>query len=545
MSDKIRDDESCFGFHSEYYVYYTRMRKICYGNEGWNGEAGACRGYMRYAKYGDEIYFLPDKAGNHIIKCNPMEKKLGVIPLNTKEKFGFFDAYIAVNRRGYFLYNRQSITLFGFEGQEIYTYRLWQKSGNRQSECIYIYDSIVTYSKTGETGIRSEILWIDMITGESGCLWRSQKGDSYFDRMLRQGYEEERGMELPFFPAPSNVGDVTCEFLYRNKNRVVAGYQRGKAGNWISYIVNIDLVTGKYSILDSFAVGDAKYTLPTENERGIFSFDMLDDTMWVKVEGRDIRLVHTDIQRISQLQGRYVVEWKLHPCGGEYYYFNGSRAYIPGQGGLCRLDRAGGEEKIWGHLYATRRFYCFDNVCTIPLTYEPIQFCDLEGSLVYSLEEQKIEFVVEFADNFKEQPGEQAGGQVKEQSKGTGITLAEFRRNAPEAVGLRESLLSYRKSLENMWDYNAYVGILLGVGGSKHGDAACSNYAIGQGDNGNNTKRTLEAKGLTEVFEKYKGKRTDETILLSDVEDEIVVIAPEYKKIRKNFHEIMEGRIYG
>ena len=46
MSDKIRDDESCFGFHSEYYVYYTRMREKCYGNEGWNGEAEACRGYI-------------------------------------------------------------------------------------------------------------------------------------------------------------------------------------------------------------------------------------------------------------------------------------------------------------------------------------------------------------------------------------------------------------------------------------------------------------------------------------------------------------------
>lgn len=552
MSDKIRDDESCFGFHSEYYVNYKKENDYM---GDWEMEA--CKGYMRYANYGDEIYFLPEKAENHIIKCNPMEKKLGVIPLNAKEKVGSFDTYIAVNRRGCFLYNRQSITLFGFDGQEIYTYKLCQKKKNkfengkyRYAECIYIYDSIVTYSKTGETGICSEILWVDMITGESGCLWRSQRGDSYFDRMLQQSYEEEWGMKLPFFPSPSNVGDISCDFLYRNKNRVVAGYQRGKAGNRIFYIVNIDLVTGKYSILDSFAVGDAKYTLPKKDDKRIASFDMLDDTMWVKIEGMDIRLVHTDIQRISQLQGRYVVEWKLHPCDvypcdGEYYYFNGSRAYIPGQGGLCRLDRAGGEEKIWGHLYATRRFYCFDNVCTIPLTYEPIQFCDLEGSLVYSLEEQKIEFVVEFADNFKEQPGEQAGGQVKEQSKGTGITLAEFRRNAPEAVGLRESLLSYRKSLENMWDYNAYVGILLGVGGSKHGDAACSNYAIGQGDNGNNTKRTLEAKGLTEVFEKYKGKKIDETILLSDVEDEIVVIAPEYKKIRKNFHEIMEGRIYG
>lgn len=100
-------------------------------------------------------------------------------------------------------------------------------------------------------------------------------------------------------------------------------------------------------------------------------------------------------------------------------------------------------------------------------------------------------------------------------------------------TGHREELLAYRKNLPDSWDYNAYVGILLGVGGSKHGDAACMNFAIGQGDNGNNTKNTLEARGLMPVFEKYKGKKPDEAILLSDVEDEIVAIVPEYKQIRQ------------
>lgn len=123
-----------------------------------------------------------------------------------------------------------------------------------------------------------------------------------------------------------------------------------------------------------------------------------------------------------------------------------------------------------------------------------------------------------------------------------GLTLAEFRQNAPSMVGYREELLAFRKSLSNSWDYNAYVGILLGVGGSKHGDVACMNFAIGQGDNGNNVKKTLEAKGLMPLFEKYKGKKIDSATLLSDVENEILSIAPEYALIRQKLNGVLNGK---
>ena len=118
------------------------------------------------------------------------------------------------------------------------------------------------------------------------------------------------------------------------------------------------------------------------------------------------------------------------------------------------------------------------------------------------------------------------------------ISLLEFRQNASQALGFRDALLTYRKSLENSWDYNAFVGILLGVSGPKHGDDACQNYAIGQGDNGNHTRKTLEKKGLMPIFEKYKGKKIDPSIMLSDVENEIVSIVPEYAEIRQKLHEI-------
>ncbi len=120
------------------------------------------------------------------------------------------------------------------------------------------------------------------------------------------------------------------------------------------------------------------------------------------------------------------------------------------------------------------------------------------------------------------------------------LTLAEFRERAPSQTGFREQLLAYRKSLPHNWDYNAYVGILLGA--SERSAArltAQRNYAVGQGDNNKNTTYTIELRGLTAIYEKYRGKNISPSILLSDVEEEIVSAAPDYAEIRKNFHEIV------
>lgn len=96
------------------------------------------------------------------------------------------------------------------------------------------------------------------------------------------------------------------------------------------------------------------------------------------------------------------------------------------------------------------------------------------------------------------------------------------------------------KGLPNSWDYNAFVGILLGVGGPKPGDAACLNFAIGQSDNGNNTKKILAEKGLMDVFEKYRGKKVDSSITLVEVEEEIISIVPDFEQIRQAFHSIIK-----
>lgn len=119
------------------------------------------------------------------------------------------------------------------------------------------------------------------------------------------------------------------------------------------------------------------------------------------------------------------------------------------------------------------------------------------------------------------------------------VSLNKFRILAKEQTYLREDLLNYRNSLDNRWDYNTFVGILLAVRSSKHGDEVCKNFAIGQGDNNKSVIKNLEAKGLAELFEKYKGKYVDEDITVNQVEDEIISLVPEYAPIRKQFNKIV------
>ena len=117
------------------------------------------------------------------------------------------------------------------------------------------------------------------------------------------------------------------------------------------------------------------------------------------------------------------------------------------------------------------------------------------------------------------------------------IKLCDFRINAERFTGARDALISYRKSLDEKWDYNAFVGILLSVKGPKHGDIVCFNFAIGQGDNFKSTETRLTYWGLLDVFEKYRGKKYNREVTVCDVEDEIIQIAPALSEIRDFFDE--------
>lgn len=182
--------------------------------------------------------------------------------------------------------------------------------------------------------------------------------------------------------------------------------------------------------------------------------------------------------------------------------------------------------------------YCINCGEQLP---DSAKFCMSCGKRIEKLRDRKIEIELKESDcdNTVNNKIKETSADFRRINK---ETLKSFRKNAISNVGHRDDLLELRKSLSNFWDYNAYVGILLGVAGPKHGDIACKNYAIGQGDNGNNTKIVLTNRGLDSVFEKYKGKNIDDNIFLADVEDEIISIVPEFSSIREKFHGIIDNK---
>lgn len=608
--NNFNDNEDCFGFHSEYYIVPNWREQerppaeriiIHYHREE------ILRGYTKFSKYKENIYFLSTyysdfsvPNGIAILKFDSKEKRTTAMKLNTKEKY----QYIAVNRQGYFLYDKQTIALFGFDGREICQHKFGR---NIYMECIYIYDNKVIYSETKTT--ESKICCVDMLSKKVDILWETQKGDTRFDDTFKLSYKENWGSELQLFKTPSNVGNICCVFLYANRERVVAGYTRneGSRGH-ISYIINIEN-NGSWSLLDCFASQSGywrkQYNLPPKNARHIFSFHMLDDSMWVKTNDSDIKLVPAPIQKITQLQGSCPVKWelgKLEDYKREDFYFDGKYAYYPTNFELYMIKNTGEKIGMYFHNYDTRCFWCLDDVYVIPNQYNSVAFRDkktiynytdnpdnmyelhwfefeelishatvlqsnakkktentpkqlqnvkdivdkgLPNDVIQRILQEFDRKVAEYLDSipnsgetdFKEEEGKVLFGWKSQ------ITLSEFRQTVSSITGFREELLAYRKSLSNSWDYNAYVGILLGVGGSKHGDAACQNFAIGQGDNGNNTRKTLENKGLMQVFEKYKGKKLDDSVRLADVEQEICSIVPEYAAIRQKLNEVVFSQI--
>ena len=549
------DNEDCFGFHSEYYIDPN------WRLEEWGlHEDLVTRGYTRYSKYQQDIYYLPKSSSDvtFILKSNIERKTSCAIILNTKQKFNY--SYIAVHRPGIFIYDEGKVTLFGFDGNEIHTHKFGKMGKNDPKRCIYIYDNKVIYSEK-KVGIHTSIYCVDMLKKQQRLLWETQKGDTEFDSHFQKYYRQRWGRELAYSKNVSNIGNVDCRFLYANKQHIIAGYTRtqGNSKNTISYIIDIDLVANTWEFLDCYAtIPKAGHPLPKDAGR-IFSFNMLDGTMWTKVNGEDIRLIHTDIQNISSLQGSYLVEWKLPELKGTgnlCYYFDGNYGYMAEYMSFFKIQKNGEEEKLYFHEYQTERFWCFGEIYIIPNFFGSHSFRNVEDGYIFSRSDdegvrlsvgkrEEEELVQKAKNSLKAKEAKKHSCNPTKlfaadwnswesiSRNNSQMTLAEFRHKAPNMVGFREELLAYRKSLSNSWDYNAYVGILLGVGGPKHGDAACQNFAIGQGDNGNNTKKTLEARGLMSVFEKYKGKKIDASVKLADVEQEICWLVPKYETIRQ------------
>ncbi len=292
---------------------------------------------------------------------------------------------------------------------------------------------------------------------------------------------------------------------------------------------------------------------PSEEGRYVFSFDMSMDAVWVKQEKNNMSFyLGNEVDKLPiDCYGEWPASNESFHISSSYsehkFYFDGIYAYGLRAGQLCHLGRDGmviKEERVdysrydlwcWGDWY-------LEPVCFADMT---MQFC---GRFSEKISEDSISDAIARSDstnvsNRKEirSQNEQVNGLEENSDDPDNIhrlTLNEFRTIAPKLVGGREELLAYRKGLPQMWDYNAFVGILLGLHARKSGDIASVNFAFGQGDNNKSVDKRFDENGLWDIFYKYK-KSDDKDILLSEVEDEIVSCAPSYNDIRKKFDEVL------
>lgn len=555
MEMQYEDNEDCFGFHSEYYIddnWHMGDPDECNLDSTMMCETIVKKGYTRYSKYGEDIYFLPDWGENkYIVKCNVSRKQAEMIKLDTKKGFGYGEYYIAVNRQGYFIYNTIEITLFGFDGHKIYTHKFGQKN---YVESIYIYDQYVVYSETKKTNITSKIWRVDMLTQKQEALWSTMKGDDGFDHMLKECYREVWKNEMPFFNTPSNVGNVTCAFLYMNAKRVIAGYTRSKAPNFISYIINIDLATGHSNLLECFLSGwYEKKELPSKHANCIFAFDMLCDCMWMKTDDQDIRLMKTPIQKKKDVAVPYKAEWKI-PQKKSYkglYYLDGKRGYIPTNMCVYGFSRDGETKRTLYHDYQTEYFWGVGDLFTITDFYNTNSFYDEDGSCVYSLDGQERNALIKQAEEILPLTAMEIEPRKKVQ-KTTGneettafdtMTIVELRALFQECADYSEQLKGFRKELkDDKWDYNVVMGILLGsckrhATGPRHVQE--QNAGIGQGDNKDMVVVTLNQYDMMDIYLKYE-KISDSDVEVSEAIKDICEKTPKLRSICDKIRTILQ-----
>ena len=567
MQNNALENEDYFGFHSEYYVDPKWEENVVLGT--FNSEYEyLLRGYMKYSYFREHIFWLEEN-GSVIVKCNPSTDETSAIRLKTKKEYN----YIAVNCRGYFLYSKQDVALYDFDGNLVHEQKYASKKTYESNTmpCVYVYDSGFYYTET-KSYYEYAIIRIDMLEKKSDILWKSEKDDSELDYKFSEEYMHTYNKEMPFRTKISNIKKVGCEFLYVNKKRVIARFVKGYDNKGVTYIINLDLQdrTLSWDIIECNVLKGIQQhsSLPS-----VFSFDMEKDVMWVKLDEKNdnTRLFQYHICKHSQLAGKINVEWEIPPLIGDarYYYFDGEIAYMQQRLELSKINK-NADLSGTARDYQTLTFYCLDGWRHVPNEYQSIEFW--KDGKIYNLthhacmdivndakEPQKIvtnsvnTAIMDSIDFCSVMQGDafeiSKSVEIRNEHLNTAnsqnecttasITLQQFREQASYKTGFRDELLAYRKSLSNSWDYNAYVGILLGIAErSASKKDAQSNYAVGQGDNGKNATMTIDARGLMPVYEKYKGKNIDSSIMLSAVEDEIIAIVPEYDAIRKKLHEV-------
>lgn len=540
--EKLYGDQMV-AFHSEYHIN-TDWRCITRDMTNGYNEDMARKGYCRYSFYEGKLYYIRNRAGGiYVVEANIEQKKCHIYKVDTREVYEF----VVVNAAGIFLYNTQKISLYIRNERELShvgTYKFGQKS---YVECVYILGYFVVYSETLTANCKKSINILNMQNGNVGAIWESHEGDTHLDDAFRRAYGDKPGCDTAAVKFASSAKKSSCEFLYANDKRIIAGYTGSRSGNGsetqISYIIEVNSQKKVWRVMEAFASSYSNNSLKGhQSVPHVFSFDMRQDVVWVKQEpkfldklnGSEICMVPIDFYpKATRGNASFYIPENIK-C--KKLYFDGQYAYELAANCLYRLVD-GQEQKLDMHYYPNYDFWCWGDTYRVP-TAASDESVELNGYVRVKIDGSILDNAI--AEKSKPRSPEPVKKKVESKPDiyNRQFTLGQFRELAPRLVGGRDELLEYRKSLPQKWDYNAFVGILLGLHARKVGDVASANFAFGQGDNNKSVDKKFDEHGLWDIFNKYK--KSDGHVKLSQVEDEIIAQVPEYKAIREKFDTVLQ-----
>ena len=577
--DYREDDEREFAFHAEYY-----------GAAGTNrGEQQMLHDGSRYAWNDGKLYYLYEaKSGQFYVLKIENEEITDSFEVTFKDGVARYDMDILANRNGIFCINDKYIALYKFSGEKQFEIDCGEAFDGKCQEYIYYIfgDKIYFLLNHQEKYRRFEdvsmcIKEYNFKTDTWQDIWDLApqiKEESMFCAEQLCGQMEE---DIPSDGISIKVTGCNITSLYANSQYMIISYALivGDDGDgyeiYYNPVVLFDFATKKYEMI----------TRARKEHQGLW-FDMRRNKMWYVYNQNT--LAEVPLKRMCDVQKKEAQRtWtfadiragQVSSYGSSRPYFDGEHCYVPRESYfLYAYQQDGKDAGEWNRSshgntkvavhgpYVWARLDMEKDDLFPHAIHKPGQGFHVKEEAAEEVIEQSRsrqedrnlpenisnpQIYVEAEENDLDETGQPEEVQKPEEiwkpeemqrpeEQNRGMTISGLRAKLQECSDYAGEFKAYRNSLENRWDFNAVMGILIGSnkrsGGKKH--ILEQNAGIGQGDNFNRVVEALERHGLMDVYKKYE-KMTDASVTLLQLEDEIMEIAPQLSDICKKISDIL------
>lgn len=577
--DYREEDEREFAFHAEYY-----------GAAGTNrGEQQMLHDGSRYAWNDGKLYYLYEaKSGQFYVLKIENEEITDSFEVTFKDGVARYDMDILANRNDIFCINDKYIALYKFSGEKQFEIDCGEAFDGKCQEYIYYIfgDKIYFLLNHQEKYRRFEdvsmcIKEYNFKTDTWQDIWDLApqiKEESMFCAEQLCGQMEE---DIPSDGISIKVTGCNITSLYANSQYMIISYALivGDDGDgyeiYYNPVVLFDFATKKYEMI----------TRARKEHQGLW-FDMRRNKMWYVYNQNT--LAEVPLKRMCDVQKKEAQRtWtfadiragQVSSYGSSRPYFDGEHCYVPRESYfLYAYQQDGKDAGEWNRSshgntkvavhgpYVWARLDMEKDDLFPHAIHKPGQGFHVKEEAAEEVIEQSRsrqedrnlpenisnpQIYVEAEENDLDETGQPEEVQKPEEiwkpeemqrpeEQNRGMTISGLRAKLQECSDYAGEFKAYRNSLENRWDFNAVMGILIGSnkrsGGKKH--ILEQNAGIGQGDNFNRVVEALERHGLMDVYKKYE-KMTDASVTLLQLEDEIMEIAPQLSDICKKISDIL------